>query len=111
MADLLCLLSELEEAKPKLVRVKNRSIAVVRIGAEVFAVGAVCPHWMGPLAEGQVSATRAEITCPWHRFRFSLRDGRCVAATDRPPVETFPIRLDGDAVLANIVGKARPRSS
>jgi nitrite reductase/ring-hydroxylating ferredoxin subunit len=102
MAEFLCRLAELEEAKPKLVRVKNRAVAVVRIGDEVFALDAVCPHWSGPLAEGFVSAARHEITCPWHRFRFSLRDGRCVAASKRSAVEVFPVRIEDGAVLAEV---------
>jgi len=102
MDHFLCTLAELGEAQPKQLRIANRGVAVVRIGEEVFAIDAICPHWAGPLAEGEVSAARREITCPWHRFRFSLRDGSCVVATKRPPVACFPVRVEGGRVYAEI---------
>lgn len=105
MADFLCKLADLPEAQATLVRVKDRGVAVVRLGREVFALDAVCPHWAGPLGEGRVSAERQEITCPWHRFRFGLRDGRCVAATNRPAVETFAVRIEGGDVFADVTRK------
>jgi nitrite reductase (NADH) small subunit len=108
MSEYLCRLSELEEARPRLVRVEGRAVAVVRIGGDVFAIGAVCPHWGGPLADGQVSAARAEIVCPWHRFRYSLRDGRCVAATARPGAVVISVHIEGDAVVAGKIDDAHP---
>ncbi|MGH7089581.1 MAG: Rieske (2Fe-2S) protein [Stellaceae bacterium] len=101
----LCSLAELSDAVPKELRIGNRGVAVVRIGEEVFAVGAVCPHWAGPLSQGQVSAARREIVCPWHRFRYSLRDGRCIAATNRPPVAAFAVRIEDGSVYADIPPK------
>ena len=99
------MLAELSEAKPKEVRVGNRGVAVVRIGDDVYAVDAVCPHWAGPLGQGEVSAARREITCPWHRFRFSLRDGSCVAAINRPPVASFAVRVENGRVYADVPQK------
>ncbi|HXP77235.1 MAG TPA: Rieske (2Fe-2S) protein [Stellaceae bacterium] len=107
MTQFLCTLAELNEATPKQLRVGDRGIAVVRIGDEIYAIDALCPHWAGPLGEGEVSAARREITCPWHRFRFSLRDGRCVVATKRPPVACFPVRVEDGCVFAAIPAKER----
>jgi Rieske Fe-S protein len=33
----------------------------------------VCPHMGGPLDQGRIQ--NGEITCPWHRYRFDLRNG------------------------------------
>lgn len=46
---------------------------------------ALCPHREGPLEEGQVRgpdrvATTDTLTCPRHRYRFSLDTGACLTA-------------------------------
>ena len=48
------------------------------LSGELLAIDAWCPHIDGPLWEG--SAIGGEIACPWHRWRFSLRTGRCTWA-------------------------------
>lgn len=102
MKHILCTVADLSEAVSKLVRVSGRLIAVVKIEGEIYAIDAHCPHWNGVLGRGPVNAERLEIACPLHGFRFSLRDGRCVAASARPPVETFQARIEGDVVVAEI---------
>lgn len=102
MEQTLCAVSDLAEAKPKVVRVSGRLIAVVKIEDEIFAIDARCPHWNGPLGRGPVNVARREITCPLHGFRFSLRDGSCVAAIGRPPAATFQARIEGGLVVAEM---------
>jgi nitrite reductase (NADH) small subunit len=56
-------------------KVGNVQIAVFRPrGGELRAIGAVCPHRAGPLAQGIVG--RDTVICPLHGYRFSLMDGR-----------------------------------
>jgi nitrite reductase/ring-hydroxylating ferredoxin subunit len=44
------------------------------------AVQSFCPHLAGPLFQGTRSGD--EITCPWHRWRFSLRSGERIDVRD-----------------------------
>ena len=47
---------------------------VVLVSGELLAHSAVCPHWLGPLDEGEVAD--GAVTCPWHGYRFDVRSGR-----------------------------------
>jgi apoptosis-inducing factor 3 len=88
-------------------------VLVARRGNDLFAIGATCTHYGGPLAEGlMVDCT---VHCPWHHARFDLRTGEAIAAPALNNVACYKIEKRGERffVIGKIDTKAerRPKSS
>ena len=66
--------SDVRDAMPLLGHADGEAVVVVRDGGRVYALGATCTHYGGPLAEGLVAG--GTIRCPWHHGHFDLASGR-----------------------------------
>ena len=87
--------SDLEENVPTRVEANGTRVLVVRQGKEVFALGEVCSHLAGPLADGELED--CSIRCPWHGSRFDLRDGKVLDGPATFPQPRFETRVhDGN---------------
>ncbi|MHA6645329.1 FAD-dependent oxidoreductase [Mesorhizobium sp. A623] len=90
--------AELADGGMLVGHVEGKSVLLVRRGEEVFAIGAECSHYNGPLAEGLVVGET--IRCPWHHARFDLRTGEAVAAPALAPLGCWSVeRHDGKIVV------------
>src|SRR5947209_8703990 len=88
--------SDLVDGKPLLGHVGDESVMVVRRGEEIFATGATCTHYSGPLAEGLVVGDT--VRCPWHHACFDLRTGEAVRAPALNPIACYEVAREGDVV-------------
>lgn len=82
-------LAALPEATPTRMRAGSNDLVVVRIGATVHALHAVCAHAGGPLDKGTVTPDGC-LECPWHGARYRLADGalrRGPSVYDQPAYE------------------------
>ena len=95
--------ASVQDGVPLLGHAGGEAVVLVKRGAEMFAVGASCTHYGGPLAEGLV--VDGTIRCPWHHACFDLRTGE---ATGAPALSDLPcfevITSEGRAR----VGEKRP---
>lgn len=81
---------ELREATPFVGHAQGEAVLLVRRGEEVFATGASCTHYGGPLGEGLVVGET--VRCPWHHARFSLRTGEAIGAPALNPVPCWQVQ-------------------
>ena len=95
-------LENLAENVPLLGHADGEAVILVRQGENIFATGATCTHYGGPLAEGLVVGET--IRCPWHHARFSLRSGAAEGAPALNPIACFTVQREGATVK---VGRRR----
>ena len=79
----------------------GEAVLVARRGNDLFAIGATCTHYGGPLAEGlMVDCT---VHCPLHHARFDLRTGEAIAAPALNNVACYIIEKRGESFF--VTGK------
>ena len=90
--------------------VGGEEVLLVQSGGEIFAVGAHCTHYHGPLAEGLV--TGESVRCPWHHACFDLRTGEAVRAPALSPIDCWNVeRRDGRVVVKDKREQPKPRGA
>src|SRR6266540_170796 len=70
-------------------RFDEEDVLLARRGTEVFAIGAHCTHYHGPLAEGLIAGET--VRCPWHHAAFDLRTGEAVRTPAYDPVQCWNV--------------------
>ncbi len=84
----------LGEGAMLLGHVGDDAVLLTRLSEEIFAIGAVCTHYSGPLADGLLVGDT--VRCPLHHACFSLRTGEALRAPALNPVPCWRVeRLNG----------------
>jgi NADPH-dependent 2,4-dienoyl-CoA reductase/sulfur reductase-like enzyme/nitrite reductase/ring-hydroxylating ferredoxin subunit len=86
--------------------VGDEEVLLVQTGSELFAIGAHCTHYHGPLAEGVV--TGETVRCPWHHACFDLRSGEALRAPALSPVECWKVEQHAGRIFVK-EKRARPK--
>lgn len=94
-------LADIPDGKGIAVEAGRRTVAVFRVGAEVFATPNSCPHKGASLCEGEVVCTDKIVRCPWHHWNWQLADGT-LQADPRQRLRRFEVVIDGDDVILRI---------
>jgi 3-phenylpropionate/trans-cinnamate dioxygenase ferredoxin component len=84
----------LSDGETRTLAVGRRMVAVVRSGAEYFAIEDVCTHDGAELTGGEIDG--AQIVCPRHGARFCLRTGEALTPPAYEPVRVYQIKIEAD---------------
>ena len=100
-------LNELADGSMLLGHVGDEQVLLARRGSEVFAVGAQCSHYHGPLAEGLLVGDT--VRCPWHHACFSLRTGEAVAAPAFSALDCWSVDQRDGRIFVNEKRAGKPK--
>lgn len=98
------------------VVVEGRSFALINDQGRLHLLRNVCPHHGAPLCHGRVQghmlpsephtyewsgddADHRVVVCPWHGYKFTLKDGRSLTEPDRMRVRAYEVVLEGDEIV------------
>lgn len=81
----------------KEVEVDGQKIIIVNIEKRYYAIGSVCTHEGGPLADGTIQ--NYEVECPWHGSKFDVRTGNVTSPPANEPEPSYEIKVDGNQIL------------
>jgi NADPH-dependent 2,4-dienoyl-CoA reductase/sulfur reductase-like enzyme/nitrite reductase/ring-hydroxylating ferredoxin subunit len=89
-------LSDLGDGTMLVGHAGGESVLLARRGDEIFAVGATCTHYSGPLGEGLL--VDATVRCPWHHACFDLRSGKALRAPALSSIPCYDVVREGGRV-------------
>jgi apoptosis-inducing factor 3 len=82
-------LTDLADGGKLVAHVGEELVLLARRGAQVFAIGAHCSHYHGPLIDGLI--VDDTIRCPWHHACFDLRTGEALRAPAFGPLAVWSV--------------------
>ncbi len=88
--------------------VGDEPVLVARVDGELFAIGASCTHYHGPLGEGLLVGHT--VRCPWHHARFCLRTGEALGAPAIDPVGRWTVEERDGEIFVRTTAEA-PKSA
>jgi NADPH-dependent 2,4-dienoyl-CoA reductase/sulfur reductase-like enzyme/nitrite reductase/ring-hydroxylating ferredoxin subunit len=102
--------AELAEGAMLTGHVEGEDVLLVRRSGTVYAVGAHCTHYHGPLADGVVAGNT--IRCPWHHACFDLTTGEALAAPALTPLTCWLVdERDGRIAVRGKKEQPQPKKS
>ncbi len=99
--------SELKDGEMKQVAADGTSILLARVDGKYHAVGAICPHYGGPLAEGALCGNR--VICPWHHASFDVTTGDLLEPPAFDALPCYEVRIEGESVIVALPDEAIDR--
>src|ERR1700726_3987320 len=101
-------LSELADGGKLVGHAGGERVLLIRRRTEIFAVGAQCTHYHGPLIDGLV--VDHTVRCPWHHACFDLRTGEALRAPALSPISSWSVeQRDGEIFVQGKREQPEPR--
>jgi len=87
--------------KLQLVKLGQQHICIVHTEKGFFAVSDICPHLGESLSKGTTNFL-GEVICPWHGYRFNLKNGR-ESQQRTPDLEVHKVELREDGLFLGVI--------
>jgi 3-phenylpropionate/trans-cinnamate dioxygenase ferredoxin component len=82
------------------VDLQGHSVALFKVGSDVYAIGDRCSHAEASLSEGELFDD--EVECPLHGAVFDVTSGKPKSLPATAPVPTFVVEVEGEDVLLEV---------
>jgi glycine betaine catabolism B len=99
---------DIQPSQMKEVEVDGENICVANVEGKYYAIGSICTHEGGPLADGMLEGY--EVECPWHGSKFDVRTGEVTNSPANEPEPAYELNVDGNNILIKR-GESKSKSS
>jgi glycine betaine catabolism B len=99
---------DIQPSQMKEVEVDGENICVANVEGKYYAIGSICTHEGGPLADGMLEGY--EVECPWHGSKFDVRTGEVTNPPANEPEPSYELNVDGNNILIKR-GESKSKSS
>ena len=101
--------NDLNDGQMMKVMAGERVVLLAKVDGQLYATGAVCPHYGGKLNEGLLHEAR--LMCPLHQATFDVRTGHVLEPPPLNGIPRFDVRVDGADVYVTVPDDAPERVS
>ena len=88
---------DIPRSQMKEIEVGGEKICIVNVEGKYFAIGSVCTHEGGPLADGTLEGY--EVECPWHGSKFDVRTGEVTNPPADTPEPVYEVKVEDNNIL------------
>ena len=98
----VCSLEEISAGKTQVIDVEGKSVLVIQLGEEYFAVESICSHADVSLEGGDIDESDYTIECPKHGSLFSIKNGEALTLPATKSLKTWTASTDGENVVIEL---------
>ena len=92
---------DIPDGEGRAFEIGEHVVAVFLLDGQYSAINDMCPHMGASLASGFLDKENCTVACPWHAWRFDVRDGTWA---DNRSIKTdvFKVRIQGDEIQVSV---------
>ena len=87
---------DLPPGKMQFVRAEGKSILLVNVDGNIYAMSNLCTHSKCYLHNGKLKGK--VITCPCHFAEFDVTTGAVLAPPAKEPLTMYPVKVEGNDI-------------
>ena len=92
--------SDVAEGEVESFFIEGDAIAVCRVEGNFYAFRDECTHQCFTLSDGDLEGEC--IICCYHGAEFNVRTGEVLSLPAVEPLETYPVKVEGDDILIKL---------